>query len=103
MIEHLVLAAVASTAATAPIMRRTEDSVIVRREQSASTEQGIERLLGGLLIGTVTTYQAVSLVTEDVPFVSPVISSSVVKARLKIGGQVGQPPIDFDDIVYFDE
>lgn len=40
---------------------------------------------------------------QEVPFVSPVTSSFKVKAVLKIGQGITQPPIDLDDIVYLDE
>ncbi len=106
MIEGIVLAAFASATATAPVVRRKEENiVIVRMEQSASTEQAVENVLNNLLAGTVTTYQFVppSVGQEDVPFVSPLTSSFTVKAKLRVGGEIVQPPIDFDNIIYFDE
>lgn len=106
MLEGIALVALASTAATAPTNRRHEESfVIVRKERSASVEQAIERVLSGLLAETVTTYQSDPLPvgSKDIPFVSPVISSFTIKAKLKVGGEIVQPPIDFDEIVYFDE
>lgn len=39
---------------------------------------------------------------EDIPFVSPVKRSLKVTAAVTIGGRVVQPPIDEDDVVYFD-
>jgi hypothetical protein len=40
---------------------------------------------------------------DDDPFFSPVISSVKVKMKLHIGGKVEQPPIDEDDLIYWDE
>lgn len=39
---------------------------------------------------------------EDAPFVSPVKRSFMVIASVIVGGRVVQPPIDEDDVVYFD-
>ena len=106
MIEGIALVTLASATATAPAVRwREENIVIVRKEQSASIEQAVENVLNNLLVGTVTTYQSAPprVGQEDVPFVSPVTSSFTVKAKLRVGGKVVQPPIDFDDIIYFDE
>ncbi len=106
MLEGVALFALAATTAAAPAMQTKEENlVILRKEQSASVEQAIERAFSGLLAATVTTYQndPPSVDNEDVPFVSPVISSITVKAKLRVEGEVIQPPIDFDDIVYFDE
>jgi len=106
MLEGLALFALASTAATAPTMQRKEEGlVVIRREQSASIEQSVENALNKFLAGTVITYQTdpLSVGGEDIPFVSPVTSSFTVKAKLRVGGEVIQPPIDFDDLVYFDE
>lgn len=106
MLEGLALFALASTAVTAPTMQRKEESlVVIRREQSASIEQSVENALNKFFSGTVTTYQTDPLLVsgEDIPFVSPVISSFTVKAKLRVGGEVIQPPIDFDDLIYFDE
>lgn len=106
MIEGIVLAAFASATVTAPAVRRKEENIVfVRVEQSASTEQAVEKILNNLLVGTVTTYQVIppSVGQEDVPFVSPVTSSFTVKAKLRVGGEIVQPPIEFDDIIYFDE
>jgi hypothetical protein len=106
MLEGLALFALASTAVTAPAMQRKEESlVVIRREQSASIEQSVENALNKFLSGTATTYQTNPLLVrgEDIPFVSPVISSFTVKAKLRVGGEVIQPPIDFDDLIYFDE
>lgn len=102
MIESMAFFALATPAATTPTMRRKEDNiVIVRKEQSASIEQAFVPLLAE----TVTTYQSdpPSANSDDVPFVSPVVSSVIVKAKVQIGGEIVQPPIDFGDVVYFDE
>jgi hypothetical protein len=40
---------------------------------------------------------------EEVPFVSPVKRAFMVTASVIVGGRIVQPPIDEDDIVYFDE
>lgn len=106
MLEGIAFFVLASTAATAPTMIRQEDNlVVVRKEQSASIEQAVENALNRFLANTVATYQTdpLTIIGEDVPFVSPVTSSFMLKAKLRIGGEVIQPPIDFDDIVYFDE
>ncbi len=106
MIGELAFMALATTTAAAPAMKRKEESlVIVRKEQSASIEQITQHSICGLFAGTVTTYQSEppSLGNDNVPFISPITCSFTVKAKLRVGGEVVQPPIDFDDIVYFDE
>jgi hypothetical protein len=40
---------------------------------------------------------------EEVPFVSPVKRSFTVTASVVVGGRIVQPPIDEDDVVYFDD
>lgn len=95
--------------ATEPAMNKREQSyVIVGKLQPASTEQSIAditNITNGLLAGTATTYQSEppSVDNDDVPFVSPVKRSFMVIAQVIVGGRVVQPPIDEDDIVYFDE
>lgn len=102
----IALLALASNASTAPAIHRKEENiVIVGKEHSASIEQATEDVLSRLLVETVTTYQfgLSSIDSETAPFVSPVTNSFTIKARLRVGGKIVQPPIDFDDIVYFDE
>ncbi len=82
----------------------SENVLFIRTEQSASIEQAIERALSPLHAETVSTYQSdpPSVDNEDVAFVSPVDSAFTVKAKLRVGGEIVQPPIDLNDIVYFD-
>jgi hypothetical protein len=40
---------------------------------------------------------------DDDPFFSPVIKSFTVNVTLKMGGKVEQPPIDEEDLIYWDE
>ncbi len=40
---------------------------------------------------------------DETPFVSPVKRTIEVKGTYRVGGRVAPPPIDEDDIVYFDE
>lgn len=40
---------------------------------------------------------------DDDPFFSPVIESFTVNVTLKMGGRVEQPPIDEEDLIYWDE
>jgi hypothetical protein len=106
MLEAIALAALASTAATAPAVRRSEESfVTIRQEQSASLEQATESVFNKFNTESVTTYQADPpfVGNEDLPFVSPVVSSFSIKAKLKVGRNIVQPPIDIEDIVYFDD
>ena len=108
MIAGIAFVALASAAMTPPAIRpKVESIVIVRKDQSASIEQAIEAAISGWLHTRLvtTTYQtdALWLNNGDAPFVSPVTNSVTVKARLRVSGEVAQLPIDFDDIVYFDE
>ena len=84
------------------VTRKREDNiVVVSKAQSASTmpySTGIFEF-----IQTATTYQAKLPSSNEDIFVSPVKRSFVVTASVVIGGRVVQPPIDEDDIVYFDE
>ncbi len=40
---------------------------------------------------------------DDDPFFSPVTESFTVNVTLKMGGKVEQPPIDEEDLIYWDE
>lgn len=104
--EIVFIALATNAAATAPALKLKEDNlVIIRQERSASIEQAVEHAISGLLAGTATTYQSdpPSVGFDHAPFVSPITSSFIVKAKLKIDGEVVQPPIDLDDVVYFNE
>ncbi len=96
----------ACASATEPAMNKREQNyVIVSKAQPASTEKSSADIINGLFTGTATTYQSEppSVDNDDVPFVSPVKRSLMVTAQVIVGGRVVQPPIDEDDIVYFDE
>jgi len=40
---------------------------------------------------------------DETPFVSPIKRAIHAKTTYRVGGRIAPPPIDEDDIVYFDE
>lgn len=87
-----------------PVTRKREDNiVVVGKAQSASTMPYSTGIFDELFIQTATTYQLKSASLNEDVFISPVKRSFMVTAPVVVGGRVIQPPIDEDDIVYFDE
>lgn len=99
------LAPTSIEAATSDLFSATEKSPATgQREHASSAEQ--QAIEQGSVPSDISTYRQETYLStggDEVPFASPVVSSMRVSARLKIGGEVAQLPIDPDDIIYLDE
>lgn len=91
---------------TYPITKKKRDDYfVVSESKSASTYLDLDKLRENYFgVGNLVTYKSHPMLRiEKDGMVSPIKNSISVLVPFRLGGKISQPPIDDDDLVFFDD